>query len=435
MTARERISGYESKVREYTNFAVRGIKKVIKATGPRPCGSEAEHKAQQMMAKELEDCCESVRLEEFKVAPKAFLSWIRIDILLTAVSVIAYNLGYAWVSVALLALALTAAALEFLFYKQALDFMYRKKTSHNLVAVRKPAGEPTRRLILCAHSDSAPEWRMTYLGDKYFKSVKLLIVIVAASVVAMVFDFAAALAALLANEGSFGVYGLERRDKIFIVLGYVMAGLLLPLIPAWFFKNEKRYVDGANDNLSGCFVAMAVPKLLEGTGTRLEHTELVVICSGGEEAGLRGAKALLKAHKEELDDGVETAFIALDTLTDFQYMGIFARDMTNTVRHDPAVCAMMRKAANTAGHDVPYENLFFGASDAAAATQAGLRAAAFAAMDPAPAAYYHTRLDTVKKLQPKTIEASLDIVMEIVCQFDETGLTPFEDSKVAAMKH
>ena len=71
-----------------------------------------------------------------------------------------------------------------------------------------------------------------------------------------------------------------------------------------------------------------------------------------------------------------------------------------------------------------------GGSDAAAAKQEGIRSSAFAAMDQAPPAYYHTRLDTVDVLQPKTVEACLDIVMEMTYQFDETGLAPFEGAKV-----
>jgi Zn-dependent M28 family amino/carboxypeptidase len=218
------------------------------------------------------------------------------------------------------------------------------------------------------------------------------------------------------------------------VLGYVFAGLCLPLLAGWFFKNEKRYVEGANDNLSGCFTAMAVPKFLQGADAELENTELVVLCTGSGEAGLRGAKAFFKAHSGAFDD-METVFIAVDTVTDFKYMGVFITDMTNIVQHDPAVCAMMRTAANAAGYELPYENLFFGASDAAAATQAGMRAAAFGAMDPAPAPYYHTRLDTAARLEPKTIEAALEILLEVCRQYDATGLAPFEDSKVAKVKH
>jgi hypothetical protein len=55
-------------------------------------------------------------------------------------------------------------------------------------------------------------------------------------------------------------------------------------------------------------------------------------------------------------------------------------------------------------------------------------------MNQKPAAYYHTRLDTVEALQPRAIEACLDIFLEVAHQFDETGLAPFEGSKVAAVK-
>ena len=65
---------------------------------------------------------------------------------------------------------------------------------------------------------------------------------------------------------------------------------------------------------------------------------------------------------------------------------------------------------------------------------AGIPSAAFVAMDPKPAAYYHTRLDTVDTLQPKTIEACLDVMLETAHQFDATGLAPFEGSKVGKTK-
>ena len=47
---------------------------------------------------------------------------------------------------------------------------------------------------------------------------------------------------------------------------------------------------------------------------------------------------------------------------------------------------------------------------------------AIAAMDPAPARYYHTRLDTHENLDLKTIEAGVDICLETVFLFDEKGL-------------
>jgi len=431
MTAKNSIANYESKVREYTNFAIRGVKKVCKECGPRECGKEAERKAQQMMAKELEDCCERVEFEDFKVAPRAFMGWVRLTISLGLVSVLAYNLGQAWLSVALLAFGLSAMVFEFLLYKKYLDPFFRQRTSCNVIGVRAPKGEVKRRIIFCGHADSAPEWRFTYYGHKLFGTTKLLIVMIVVSVVSVLFILGIAIAAIAAGYAAQGIADLAARGSAFNTLGYVQIGLCAPLLLTMLFHNNNRFVEGANDNLTGCYTSMAVAKLLGASDTRLENTELIVLNSGGEEAGLRGAKAFCKAHAEEFKD-VETVFIALDTMTEFDFMAIYYTDLTSTIKHDPAVCAMLRQGAKNAGYDVPYAILPFGASDAAAAKQAGIRSAAFAAMDQAPPPYYHTRLDTVDLLDPKTMEACLKIVMETAWQFDQTGLAPFEGAKVKA---
>jgi hypothetical protein len=47
---------------------------------------------------------------------------------------------------------------EFLFYKEFVDFLMPKKTSHHLIARRLPKGEIKRRIIFGGHSDSAKEF-------------------------------------------------------------------------------------------------------------------------------------------------------------------------------------------------------------------------------------------------------------------------------------
>ena len=56
-------------------------------------------------------------------------------------------------------------------------------------------------------------------------------------------------------------------------------------------------VDGANDNLTACLMGIAILKAMKDEGIELEHTEVGVILSGSEEAGLRGAKAWCEQHK------------------------------------------------------------------------------------------------------------------------------------------
>ena len=103
-------------------------------------------------------------------------------------------------------------------------------------------------------------------------------------------------------------------------------------------------------------------------------------------------------------------------------MAIYSRDMTGTVKNDIRVCRLMKKAGDNVGLDLPFKSVFFGSSDAAAISQAGIPGATFAAMDPTPARYYHTRLDTEDNLDLRTMEAGLDLSLETTYLFDQEGL-------------
>ena len=82
----------------------------------------------------------------------------------------------------------------------------------------------------------------------------------------------------------------------------------------------------------------------------------------------------------------------------------------------------VKHASDIAGYNLPYSSVFFGSSDAAAIQQGGMKAVALAAMDPTPARYYHTRGDTADNLDPKTIEAGINILLETAFLYDSEGL-------------
>ena len=88
---------------------------------------------------------------------------------------------------------------------------------------------------------------------------------------------------------------------------------------------------------------------------------------------------------------------------------------------------LIMDAAREAGHnDLEFANVFFGSSDAAAFTQAGITATCLAAMDPGPADYYHNRRDSYDRLEPDTIEASYDIIMSSILKFADEDVKPEE---------
>ena len=412
MKAQDSVKNYPSALREMTNFSVRGIKKLCKDVGPRPAGSEQEHEAQKLMAAELDGACDKVEIEPFDVHPGAFLGWILTDGIMMIAAIVLFFFGMSAIALALCALSLIFAIVEFLLYKKLLDPFFPKKTSHNVVAVRKPKGEVRRRIIFSGHADSANEWRFTYYGGS-----KLLVPIIGLSFVGILLGLVLGIWAVAAG------HAFSAADSGALnVMRYVFLAWIPILFTALFFENKKRPVMGANDDLTGCFISMAVVKYMQQHDIRFENTEVWVVLTGSEEAGLRGAKAFCKAHKNELSD-VETVFVGLDTIRDYDFAAVYSRDLTGTVKNDAGACALVKEAAKQTGLDLPYKSVFFGATDAAAVTQAGMKAVSVAAMDPAPAKYYHTRLDTADNLDIKTVEAVLGVALETAFLFDEKGLS------------
>ena len=412
MKAQDSVKNYPSALREMTNFSVRGIKKICKDVGPRPAGSEQEHEAQKLMAAELDGACDKVEIEPFDVHPGAFLGWILTDGIMMIAAIVLFFFGMSAIALALCTLSLIFAIVEFLLYKKLLDPFFPKKTSHNVVAVRKPKGEVRRRIIFSGHADSANEWRFTYYGGS-----KLLVPIIGLSFVGILLGLVLGIWAVAAG------HAFSAADSGALnVMRYVFLAWIPILFTALFFENKKRPVMGANDDLTGCFISMAVVKYMQQHDIRFENTEVWVVLTGSEEAGLRGAKAFCKAHKNELSD-VETVFVGLDTIRDYDFAAVYSRDLTGTVKNDAGACALVKEAAKQTGLDLPYKSVFFGATDAAAVTQAGMKAVSVAAMDPAPAKYYHTRLDTADNLDIKTVEAVLGVALETAFLFDEKGLS------------
>ncbi len=419
MKAHESHAHYSSKVRECTNFAIREIRKVCKDIGPRPAGFEGEAKGQDYVEKLMTPIADEVRREKFTLSPKAFMSWVMIDGILALIAAVLGILCFALqlpetaelvmkiVSISLVVLAVFFLLGEFLLYKKVLDPFFKKEESSNVVCVRKAAGETKRRIIIGGHMDTAYEWRYTYLGGP-----KLVTTVVVSAVLGLLVTLGLSIA---------GFFVENHTTEIVLII--VQALMIPALISVMFFVNWKLPVDGAADDLTGVFTSMAALLYFKHNDIRLENTEIVAVSVGAEEEGLRGSKAFAEAHGDEYkNDGIETIFIALDTLRDYDFMGIVTKDMTATVALDKQACALMKKASENAGVPVNFTTTPLGSTDAAAMQQGGIKSVAFTSMDPAPARYYHTRDDNVSVLEMKTLEDSLKVVLETVFLFDEQGL-------------
>ncbi len=377
------------------------IGRICRELPTRAPGSEGERRAAEGFAAELREAgCTDVRLETFRLHPGAFygcFAWALIPELLCC-------LGFflrPWLAVLFGGGTLLVTAVHFFLYREALDPLFPRGESVNLTAIRPCAGEVRRRLLLNAHLDAAWEWPLNYRWG------------------GIVFEL----------QGLMSILGL----MAYTVLGILAlagagpwvrrAGLIcLLFVPFWIalagLRDPQRVVDGANDNLSGCCIAVELLKAMAAEGCPA-HTELGVVLTGAEECGLRGAKAWCRAHGAEFRD-VPTYILSFDTIHDPAFLMVNRRDLNGLVRADAELADRFLRAAEAAG--VPCRSGWVpplgGATDAAAFTQGGFRALGITAMPHRLEDYYHTRRDSWDNLDPRGLCSCLRAAMRMIREFD-----------------
>ena len=392
-------------------YIIDEITHVIRTCGKREPGSEGEKKACEYMAKVLEDCgCEDVKVESCEVAPRAFYGWVYFTLTFVLIA-IALFFFFPVAGIPLIIAGFAIVLLQFGVYKKLLDPLFKKKTSHNVTAIKKCSGETKRRIIFNGHPDATWEWPVNYaLGGVGFEAHAVIVVLGALYYLVLSVMFVAQ------NGVAFAMPDLENP----LIKAGLWGLLFVPFtIGLYFMENYKIVVDGANDNLTGCYMGIAVLKYLKDAGIELENTEVGVILTGSEEIGLRGAKAWVDAHKNDFRD-VPTFIYSFDTINEPKYLMANYRDLNGTVKSDAEVADLFYEAAQEIG--VPCKKGWIpplgGAVDAAAFTQGGFRAAGVTGLNHKLERYYHTRLDNVESLNKDGIANCFAATVKTLEMFD-----------------
>lgn len=410
---------------ELLKYMIDGIKFVCQKYKRRSPGSQSERDAQDYFKKELSEFADEVYSEDFTLHPHAFMGFIFYSAIFSLIGVACYWLSpvssvLPVVGTVLTLLAVLMFLFEFLFYGEFVDFLFPKRVSRNVFATRKPSGEVKRRIIFGGHTDASPEWTFSLHGG-----LPALAAVIGGSIIGMFIIFGSNIAIFVKSLMSDSVV-LEGFWK---VLGIVNICTIPFIIAIMFFINWRVIVDGANDNLSANYISMAVMKEMAENDFRFENTEVCCLLSGSEEAGLRGAKAFAKKHRQEMLD-VETVFISLDTMREIKEFRINTIGCTGTVHSDEAVGDLLHEAGMNCGVDIPRSELYPGAVDADGFTKYGLRACGFTGVSHDPKTYYHTREDSWDNLSPECLELSLDICREAARLYDENGgIKKYDDAR------
>lgn len=150
---------------------------VIKKFGKRDCGSQGERDAVNYMAQTAKPYADSVTTEPYYANTLAFMGWIYITVtLILAAFVVAFFAPLA--SIVLILIGMSLMILEFVLYRKVVDFLFPKRESLNMTAIKKPIGEVKRRVLISGHADAAYEWTLNYrINGKAFIAHFLISVI------------------------------------------------------------------------------------------------------------------------------------------------------------------------------------------------------------------------------------------------------------------
>ncbi len=397
-------------------YIVKGIKFICDTCKERLPGSASERKAQAYFADELKKWTDTTISEDFDLHPLGFMGFIPFAAVFGIFASILFFIQRWFDAPALVVVAMLLALLcalmfifEFLLYREFIDFVFPKKRSCNVYAVRKSSEEPIRRIVFGGHADAANEWTYSFRGG-----MPALATAIGGSVFGLFF--------ILISDLVYIIMGFPAIQGAWNIIAYIQLVLIAAFIMIAFFINWKIVVDGANDNLSACYVSMAVVREMAENDFRFKNTEVGVIITGSEEAGLRGALAFGKKHREEMSE-IETIFIPLETLRETSQLAIYELDQTGTVRNDKRVSALLRKAGLDIGLDLHVAELYPGSTDAAGFTRTGLISCGLGGVNHNPQKYYHTRMDRADNISEDCMERTLEICHAAAKIFDEVGLS------------
>ncbi len=363
------------------HYALELVEAICSQVGPGSPASPQERARALMIAKALGSHlgAGNISLEEFTLAPAAFLGSQHFSMLLMLLAALAnfatgrWSAISPWVTasaaVVFSTLAISLFILEFVLGFEVIDPLLKHKVSLNVVGtLRKPGTHPVKRLLIVSgHHDSALEFTwLRALGYGYFVLVTTW---------------------LIALFTVFGLSAIQFSGLVFEHPGLVHFGTLnwgliaYPLIPSIIFalfftrgKSNGGTVPGAADNLSACALVVALCRVLvENPSCIPQDTEIRFITFGSEEAGLRGSRAYVKRHINELKR-LDVQLLNFETIVHPE-TAILTSEANGTVKNSPELVNSIVRAAQRAGVPYKLQPASLGtACDAGPFSQAGLKA-------------------------------------------------------------
>jgi aminopeptidase YwaD len=404
------------------DYAFEFIRRICLGIGPgAPCTLQ-EHARADAVATEMNQVADKVRIEQFRCAPNAFIKWFKFACVLAVVATGFFYLGLLPISPLLFTaigygievFIFLILVFEFILSQEFIDFLYIKKQSGNVVGVIKPkGGQSTKRLLIFGgHHDTALQFNyLRYLKFGYYIAEGILII----GVIVLNMGILLRLVSI--------IFALNWDWVNTIVMWLSWTILPVSVFIGFSFTEQGKNggsVPGALDNLSAVAITLCIGRVLKRhPELQPPNTEIRLISFGCEEAGVRGSRAYVRAHEEELKK-LDTTFINFETIYDPEIV-IFKGDRNGTILNSREVVSQLADAAQSA--QVPYKVNDFpfagGGTDATSFREKGIKAACLFGMKiPSQMMqFYHQVWDNFDQVNKAALKNALRIAVEYLRRF------------------
>jgi len=280
-------------------------------------------------------------------------------------------------------------------------------TGYNLVATLPAEGEATRRLILCAHHDTARASRIPH--PKVGELARTLMRLWPFAALGLgVLGLARVLDVLLGPVAPWGVW---QALRVVLAVALGLWGVFLLVYQA--LAQSRKFSPGANDNGSGVAVLLAATEAL--AREPLAQTQVDIIFFSAEESGLIGSAAYVKEHRGRLNGA---AVLNLDMvgsgerLTYVSGGGLFPPRRTTRWLN-----ALLRKVRP----EMRGRWYWMGSSDFASFLAKKVAATSLEASGKGRENVYHTERDTMDFIEPALLDEAARLVVDFAAALNSAS--------------
>lgn len=397
------------------------IEWICKEIGPRPPCGIGERKAAEYIKANWEKSESETFLETFTCHPDAYRAGFRWPIGLFILSLCLYHLMPLLASL-FSAVAMLILVCNLMLNRELIDPLFPAAESCNVVSRIQPKERSDRTVIVSCHHDSHYAFPIVNRFGRGFGFFMLVVVL-----------SSACLLILCSLRTLFMLLGSDALLQSFRGVESTVLILLCATVPAHLYTFLRfisdQPVPGANDNLSGVAVCLALSEHLARPENRPHRTRVWLASFGCEEIGIRGSKRFVRKYREKIRDAwvlnldmVGEAGTTLQAVT---------KEEVNLIRLSEMMVHEVLDVAGNVGIRLK-SGPIAAFTDAMAFAVKGIKATTLIGLDEKGASKtYHSMDDTPDRLDYDLILCSYEICKAFIRHVDDTGESSVTQSEPA----